>query len=1208
MTAAGKISRIRAAALLLLAALLLSVAIPMETFAESGDKEAVKVGFFAMDGYHNEDETGARSGYGYEFLQLVARYSDLKFEYVGYDKSWEEMQQMLLSGEIDLLTSAQKTPERETLYGFSSTLIGTSAAILTVKAGDERYEDGNYDGMRVGLVHGNSRNERLKQFMDERGFSYTPVYYHGMNELTEALQKGTEIDAAMTSNLRWTENEWTLETLDSAPYYAIVRKDDTELLAQVNDAIKRMDVDSAGWRTRLLNKYYSMNNGEVVAFTAEEREYMDGLNASGRILRVTMNPDCAPYSYFENGEARGILADIFKEVAARMGLAYEMIEPADREDYQRLTMDGDVDVILDGMDDYYTVETNGLEISDAYYTTPLAVLTTKTSLSEIQSLAQPQVSVLNERCFAYVYDGKNVDQTGIDTYDDAAAAVKGGKADGAYMPYYCAQWQSNGDVTGRLNCLMLPQYERAYVYAVGAGEDYPLLSSLNKAVLSLSEDYIAAIVARNTDYPDSGTSLLGFVYQNLLLVAVLLLAFIAVIVAALFFADKNRRAQTELRRSRRLERYIGYLCDVHYKVLEVDLELRTRRQYMKRDGVVEIEERDDFSGFDIDSIYPDDVESCLAIFDPRAVRQLAASDQKERYVECRMRSEDGTYRWYSFLLKTIPRDDEHPCSAMLLIKDIDDMRRERERSHEALVNALDAANIASRSKSTFLSSMSHEIRTPLNAMIGYMTIASSSIDNREKVIHCIDSAGIAARHLLSVINDVLDISSMESGKMKLAKERFDLKEQLSGISAMFYQQCRQKNVKFAVAIDGLTEEWVVGDSMRVNQILMNLMSNAVKFTSAGSVSLAVAQTAQTDKQVYIRFVVQDTGIGMSEEYLSRLFSPFEQESAQTARKFGGTGLGMSITLNLVNLMGGKIDVTSKQGEGSKFSVTLPFERTENLGAKVAPKDFAHLRILIVDDQENECDYIRALLDRCGVYSESAGSGEEAIRLVAQKKGTPERFDLCIIDWNMPGLDGVETTKLIHRECDPDIPIIIATAYDISEFETEAMAAGAARIISKPLFQSTLLDLLVTTYGKYTAAAGDDGDIPDLSGMHVLLAEDNETNVEVAVDLLELAGVTADIARNGLEAVDLFREKGSGYDAILMDVQMPVMDGYAATRLIREAPEAWAREIPIIALTADAFAENVAAALAAGMDDHVAKPIETDVLFAVLKKAYQRRRA
>ncbi len=679
--------------------------------------------------------------------------------------------------------------------------------------------------------------------------------------------------------------------------------------------------------------------------------------------------------------------------------------------------------------------------------------------------------------------------------------------------------------------------------------------------------------------------------------------FIAIIIAALFFADKSRRAQKELRRSRRVERYIGYLCDVHYKVLEVDFDLKTRRQYMKRGDVVEIEERSDFFGFDIESIYPDDVKDCLSVFAPAAVRTLFDSGENERYIECRMRAEGGEYRWFSYLLKLIPIDSEHPCSAMLLIKDIDDLRREREQNHDALMDALDAANTASRSKSAFLSSMSHEIRTPLNAMIGYMTIAKAAVDDKEKMLHCIESAGIAARHLLSIINDILDVSSMEAGKIKLLKERFDLKEQLSSVSTVFYQQCRLKNISFDITIDGLTEEWVVGDAMRVSQILMNLMSNAVKFTSKGGVGLKVVQTALTASQVYIRFIVKDSGIGMSEEYLGRLFEPFEQESAQTSRKYGGTGLGMSITLSLVNLMGGNIDVESTPGAGSTFTVTLPFERTENISAEAASKDISHLRVLIVDDLENECDYVHALLDRCGVYSESAGSGEDAIRLVSQKKNTSERFDLCIIDWNMPGLNGVETTRLIHEECDPDIPIIIATAYDISEFEQEASEAGAARIISKPLFQSTLLDLLVTTYGKYDIEPDGDADIPDLSGMHVLLAEDNETNVEVAIDLLELAGVTADVAENGSEAVRLFLEKGDSYDAILMDVQMPVMDGYEATRTIRGSGAPRASSIPVIALTADAFAENVSAALAAGMNDHIAKPIELNVLFTALKRVY-----
>ena len=335
--------------------------------------------------------------------------------------------------------------------------------------------------------------------------------------------------------------------------------------------------------------------------------------------------------------------------------------------------------------------------------------------------------------------------------------------------------------------------------------------------------------------------------------------------------------------------------------------------------------------------------------------------------------------------------------------------------------------------------------------------------------------------------------------------------------------------------------------------------------------------------------------------MKRLFSPFEQASATTAKTYGGTGLGMSITKNLVSLMGGGIDVKSAPGAGSAFCVTIPFGRTENATAKTLPKDFSYLHVLVVDDQENECDYVRTLLGRCGAHAQSASSGEEAIRVVAQYKDTPQRIDLCIIDWNMPGLDGVETTKIIHQECDPDVPIIIATAYDINEFEEAALAASAARIISKPLFQSTLFDLLVSTYGKYDATPEDASAIPDLSGMRVLLAEDNEMNVEVAVDILELAGITAEVAANGREAVERYLAGSDRFDAILMDVQMPVMDGYEATKAIRAANRENAKTIPIIAMTANAFAEDIAASLACGMTGHLSKPIETTQLFGALRK-------
>ncbi|MDD3218995.1 MAG: response regulator [Lachnospiraceae bacterium] len=522
-----------------------------------------------------------------------------------------------------------------------------------------------------------------------------------------------------------------------------------------------------------------------------------------------------------------------------------------------------------------------------------------------------------------------------------------------------------------------------------------------------------------------------------------------------------------------------------------------------------------------------------------------------------------------------------------------------EEKRKLLKEAFEQAEHASHAKGDFMSRMSHEIRTPLNAIIGYLEIAHDESQDYEKVDNCIVKSQTASRHLLSIINDVLDISAIESGRMKIAHEDFDLKQLVSALTTVFYSQAKSKDVEFNVRVAPLEHEWFSGDELRIRQILLNLLSNAVKFTPAqGSVTLEIKQVGYQQDKTRIEFKVMDTGIGMSEEYRSRMFKPFEQEEATTARNYGGSGLGLSICYNLVRMMGGSIDVKSKQGEGSTFTVLLAFDAAKDKpGEVVPPDDFSHVKVLVVDDDADTCAYMEKLLSRMRITCETVTSGKKAIRRVINRKDNGHQYDLCIIDWCMKDMDGIETAREVRKLCGKDIPIIIATAYDYAAVADEAREIGVDKIVSKPLFQSTLFDLLVSTYGKYKPVDDKKKQQVKFTGTRLILAEDNEMNMEIALDILKKAGLEITPVVNGKEAVDTFINSTPGtYDAILMDVQMPVMDGYTATRKIRESEHAQAKTIPIIAMTANAFSEDVTAALAAGMNDHVAKPISYQRLF------------
>ncbi len=520
--------------------------------------------------------------------------------------------------------------------------------------------------------------------------------------------------------------------------------------------------------------------------------------------------------------------------------------------------------------------------------------------------------------------------------------------------------------------------------------------------------------------------------------------------------------------------------------------------------------------------------------------------------------------------------------------------------NQLLAEAVAQAERANDAKGRFLSHMSHELRTPMNAIVGITRIAGNHLDDPEKVGECLTKIDLSSRLLLNIINDVLDMSAIESDKLKLAHSEFDLKTVISGIAAIYYPQCTMKGVHFSVLVD-LRDEVLVGDSLRVNQILMNLVSNAFKFTEPhGSIKLSICQTIQRDKLQFVRFTVEDTGIGMSEEMCRRLFLPFEQESAETARRHGGSGLGLAITKNLVDMMQGTIKVESEQGRGSTFTVDLPFETTgrSHSGSSEALKN---VTALVVDDEGHAREYTAIILDRLGVQYRLAASGEDALRQLGEARSAGQGFDVCFIDWKMPDMSGVELTRRIRESFDRDTIIIIVSAYDLSQVEGEARAAGADLFVPKPLFQSTVFDLLMQLTGGRCHGEPAAVEHFDFTGCRVLLAEDNDLNAEIARELLELVHMQVDRVANGREAVERFAASAPGeYDAVLMDVQMPEMDGYQATRAIRACDHPRAKTVPILAMTANAFTEDVSAALSAGMNGHVSKPIDTQLLYETLR--------
>jgi signal transduction histidine kinase/CheY-like chemotaxis protein len=575
------------------------------------------------------------------------------------------------------------------------------------------------------------------------------------------------------------------------------------------------------------------------------------------------------------------------------------------------------------------------------------------------------------------------------------------------------------------------------------------------------------------------------------------------------------------------------------------------------------------------------------------------ASQAERSEDLRMRLNTGEMRWMR--MQSFPQmDGDKVVRYIVSISD----QTEEIRKEQALKDALVNAQNANAAKQNFLSRVSHEIRTPMNAIIGMTTIAAAYIEDRKRVEDCLEKIGYSSKHLMTLINDVLDMSKIDEGKMVIAHETFNLESVAESITSIIYPQAEEKGLIFSMPLVDLTDTVLMGDSMRLNQVLLNLLSNALKFTpQGGTVRLEIRQIQKKNGRVRLRFTVSDTGIGMSEEFMNRLFLPFEQESASTGRKFGGTGLGMSISKNLVTLMGGTISVKSAPEKGAVFTVELDFDIAESpQAASRPPQALEALKVLVADDDRDCCIHTALLLENLGIVSRWVLTGAACVDEVLAAHRVGEEYDVCLIDWKMPDMDGIEVTRRVREFVGPDTTIIIITAYDWSAIEQSARAAGANAFLSKPIFASTLYNTLLAVTGIERAVRphGQELARPNLAGRRVLLAEDNDLNREIAVELLTMTGMAVDCASNGQEALDRFLANGNEYDLILMDVQMPVMDGYQATEAIRRSGHPKARTIPIIAMTADAFHEDVVKAGESGMNGHLAKPIDLGRLYQTIE--------
>ena len=582
------------------------------------------------------------------------------------------------------------------------------------------------------------------------------------------------------------------------------------------------------------------------------------------------------------------------------------------------------------------------------------------------------------------------------------------------------------------------------------------------------------------------------------------------------------------------------------------------------------------------------------------VKQLNENESYETDIVCNL---NGETRYKRMVYYVASREAKF---YVLLKSDITDVIKEQQEKNELLASALEGAQQANAAKTSFLSNMSHEIRTPMNAIIGLDSIALSDPELPDKTRDYLTKIDSSAKHLLGLINDILDMTRIESGRMTLKNEEFSFNQMLEQVNTLIGGQCQDKHLNYKCNVIGDVADYYTGDDMKLKQVLINILGNSVKFTpEGGNVTLSVERVNQFDGKSTLCFKMKDTGVGMDEEFVPKIFDAFTQENENRSDKYGSTGLGMAITKNIVEMMNGTIDVESEKGVGSTFIVNVTLkdsDRKEQRRDLIRPQE---MKVMVIDDDPVDCEHAKLVLEEVGINADTVQSGSEALKMIEVSNARREFYDLILVDWKMPELNGIEVTKKIREIYGNKAAIIILTAYSYDDVIDEGKDSGVDSFMAKPLFAANVLEEFYHALSRKSMSGKEATSEADLTGRHILLAEDMMINAEIMKELLKMKDMHVDHAENGQAVIDKFAESPENYyDAILMDVRMPIKTGLEATEEIRDLDRADAKSIPIIALTANAFDEDVQRSLQAGMNAHLSKPVDPEILYKTLSSLIQ----
>ncbi len=1188
--------------------------VPVIASAGDNKPKPIKVGYYENEVFQEGAKDGAiKKGYAYEYYRKMSEYTGWKYEYVYGEYS--DLYQMLLDGEIDLLAGLAWKEDRVDLLSYPELPMGNETYNLVKHASaDTITADPKTLNKKVIGVLDSAMVEALNKYLKNNRITATVKTYNDYKALFTAFDKG-ELDliAAEGDGAYGRDNAEVLIPFATSDYYLCVNKARSDLLSELNEAQATLAVEEPNWLHSLSTKFYPVSIS-ARAFSTAEKEWLNTHSS----LKVGYLNHYLPYSDTDkDGKVTGIIKDIVPELLSDLGLSHLTVTYHGYESYDEMISgmsSEEIDVAFPVGGGSYFSEENGI-----YQSTPIISTSSNLVFKGAYSENTTKTIAVNEsNRIQYYYTVTYFPDAEISLYpsiEDCLDAVLSGKANCTML---------NGLRTSDL--LKRSKYKGLELHQLAQSDDHcfgveigneGLLKLLNRGINVIGGDYAQNASFRYTENLNS-YSLMDVLRDHMILFVSIILVIVAIIIflfvrdrirtkkqviekesARLILEEKNaqlKASQKELAQTNEIISDAGY--GTWYIILE-DGEKPRMHGNNKMMQLLGLEGQDLSHEEIFDAWYS------------RIIHEEIPLLQKNLDAMLKGDFTEVTYRW------------DHPTKGVLYIRcggsskenephrqviqgyhsDVTDLVREEQAQKEALQNALATAEHANHAKTAFLNNMSHDIRTPMNAIAGFTALAATHIDNKEQVRDYLGKIAVSSQHLLSLINDVLDMSRIESGKMMLEETEVHLPELIHDLQTIVQANISAKQLALIVNIKDVVHEDVVTDKLRLNQVLLNIMSNAIKFTpSGGTITFRVIEKPSSAKDMTnFEFRIKDTGIGMTKEFQKTIFEAFTREKTSTVSGIQGTGLGMAITKNILDMMGGTITVESEEGKGSEFIVDISCRvNTQQVNAEPIP-ELKGLRALVADNDTETCLSVCAMLRKIGMRPDWTNSGEEAVARAKDALDNKDGFKAYIIDWLLPDLNGVETVRRIHELSGDDASTVILTAYDWADIENEARDAGVTAFCSKPLFTSELRSVMMKPFANEDEAPAEKITV-DFTGKRVLLAEDNEMNQIIAEAVLSEVGLAVDIAGNGEEAVEKMKAAPAGYyDIILMDIQMPKMDGYTAAKLIRDLDDPDKANVPIVAVTANAFEEDRKIALKAGMNGHLAKPYDIPKMMETLKE-------